>query len=315
MSAQFQSGFFVGESAWHKLGTVIPTDDARRFNHEEALCLAGACFDVVKQPQFVKINDEDVFTGSYATIRTDTNKVLGTVGERYQPLQNLEQFAFFQPFLDTKEVAFETAGVLKGGAVVWALARILTGDGVVDVDGGDTINKYLMTYTSHDGSLATGVAFCPIRTVCWNTLSMNLSSDMTKQLKVRHTQRQLKTLGEIRETVSLMDREFQMTAEQFRSLKRKIINKDDMVKFCKIVFEAKEDEISTRLGNIIDRCVDLAHTGMGNEGESLWDVYNGVTQWLTYERGKDENRLHQNQFGPGALLNKRALETAFQLAK
>jgi len=315
MSHHFESGVFFGQSAWHNLGTVLDQNDESRFNHEESLCLAGACFDVVKEPQFIKLGGVDTPTGAYATVRTDTNQVLGTVGERYQPLQNVEQFAFFQPFLDTREVAFETAGVLKGGAVVWALARILTGDGVVDVDGGDTINKYLMTYTSHDGSLATGVAFCPIRTVCWNTLSMNLSSNITKQLRVRHTQRQLKTLGEIRETVSLMDQEFQMTAEQFRSLKRKVINKDEMVKFCKIVFEADKDEISTRLSNIIDRCVDLAHTGMGNEGKSLWDAYNGVTQWLTYERGSDENRLHQNQFGPGAALNKRALDTAFQLAK
>jgi phage/plasmid-like protein (TIGR03299 family) len=315
MPAQFTSGVFYGESAWHKLGTVLPQDDERCFSAEESLCLAGACFDVDKVPQFIEISGQRIATGSYATVRTDTNQVLGTVGERYQPLQNVEQFSWFQPFLDTKEVAFETAGVLKGGSVVWALARILTGGGTVDAGGGDLINKYLMTYTSHDGSLATGVSFCPIRTVCDNTLQMNLSSAIAKTLKVRHTARQVKTLGEIRETISLMDREFQMTAQQFQSLKRKVINKDDMIKFCKIVFEAdKEDKISTRLANIIDRCVDLAYTGKGNEGKSLWDCYNGITEWLSHERGSDDNRLHQNQFGPGAILGKRALDLALQLA-
>lgn len=314
MPSYFESGVMVGESAWHKQGIVLDRYDDRIYQAETFLCLAGACFDVDKVPQFIEISGQRIATGSYATVRTDTNQVLGTVGERYQPLQNVEQFSWFQPFLDTKEVAFETAGVLKGGSVVWALARILTDGGTVDVGGGDTINKYLMTYTSHDGSLATGVSFCPIRTVCWNTLSMNLSSAIAKTLKVRHTQRQVKTLGEIRETISLMDHEFQMTAAQFQSLKRKLINKDDMVKFCKIVFEAKDEEISTRLANIIDRCIDLAYTGKGNEGKSVWDCFNGVTEWLSHERGSDENRLHQNQFGPGAIIGKRALDLAIQLA-
>lgn len=315
MAHHFASGVFYGQSAWHGLGTTLTEDDDRRFSTDDTLCLAGACFDVNKIPQFIELNGEKVLTGAYATVRTDTGAVLGTVGEKYTPLQNTEQFKWFQPFLDTKEVAFETAGVLKEGAIVWALARILSGDGVVDVGGGDTIAKYLMTYTSHDGSLATGVMFAPIRTVCWNTLSMNLSSDVAKQLKVRHTKRQMTTLNEIRETISLMDREFQMTASQFQKLKRSVINVDDMVKYCKIVFECdKEEKLSTRMGNIIERCVSLARDGMGNSGETAWDAYNGITQWLTYERGSNNNRQHQNAFGPGAAINQRALKVAMQLA-
>lgn len=315
MSHHFHSGVMIGESAWHGLGTVIPADDERRFSTEETLCLAGACFDVEKVPQFIELNGHRVQTGSYATVRTDTNAVLGTVGEKYTPLQNVDQFQWFQPFLDTREVAFETAGVLKEGSVVWALARILSGDGVVDAGGGDKINKYLMTYTSHDGSLATGVMFAPVRVVCWNTLSMNFASDVAKRLKVRHTKRQVTTLNEIRETINLMDRQFEATASQFQKLKRAIINKDDMVKYFKIVFEAdKQDEVSTRLSNIIDRCLDLSYTGRGNTGESAWDAYNGLTEWLSHERGNDKNRLHQNQWGPGAAINSRALNVALQLA-
>lgn len=315
MAHKFASGVFFGASAWHGLGTTLTEDDDRRFSTDETLCLAGACFDVNKVPQFIELNGEKVLTGAYATVRTDTGAILGTVGEKYTPLQNTEQFKWFQPFLDTREVAFETAGVLKDGAIVWALARILSGDGVIDAGDGDTVNKYLMTYTSHDGSLATGVMFCPIRTVCWNTLSMNLSSEVAKQLKVRHTKRQVTTLNEIRETISLMDREFQMTASQFQKLKRAVINKDDMVRYVKIVLECdKEEKLSTRMSNIVDRCVSMAIDGIGNSGESVWDAYNGVTQWLTHERGSDSNRLHQNAFGPGAAINQRALKVALQLA-
>lgn len=315
MSHHFHSGVMIGESAWHGLGTVIPADDERRFSTEETLCLAGACFDVEKVPQFIELNGQRVQTGSYATVRTDTNAVLGTVGEKYTPLQNVDQFQWFQPFLDTREVAFETAGVLKEGSVVWALARILSGDGVVDAGGGDKINKYLMTYTSHDGSLATGVAFTPIRVCCANTLQATISSELSKRLRVRHTVGQVKVLNEIRETINLIDRTFEATASQFQKMKRYLINKDDMVRYFKIVFECdKEEKVSTRLSNIIDRCLDLAYTGRGNSGESVYDALNGFTEWISHERGNDKNRLHQNYFGPGANLIKRAQSIALQLA-
>jgi len=315
MAHMFQSGVFYGQSAWHGLGTVLPEGDERAFSAEQSLCLAGACFDVDKVPQFIELNGEKVLTGSYATVRTDTGAVLGTVGEKYTPLQNVDQFQWFQPFLDTKEVAFETAGVLKGGSIVWALARILTGGGVVDAGGGDTVNKYLMTYTSHDGSLATGVMFCPIRVVCANTLRASINSEVSKRLRVRHTKRQIESLENVRETINLMDKTFEATASQFQKMKRTGVNKDDMVKYFKIVFEVdKEEKISTRQSNIIDRCLDLAYTGRGNTGESVWDALNGLTEWVSHERGNDNNRLHQNHFGPGANLIQRAQDIALQLS-
>jgi hypothetical protein len=58
----------------------------------------------------------------------------------------------------------------------------------------------------------------------------------------------------------------------------------------------------------------VSYNGRGNSGESVWDAYNGFTDWLSHERGSDKNRLHQNQWGPGAAINSRALNVALQLA-
>jgi hypothetical protein len=72
--------------------------------------------------------------------------ILGVVGDRYRPLQNRDQFEWFQPFLDSKECAFETCGALKGGALVWVLAKINRDD--AQIGAGDAIRKYLLAEQS-----------------------------------------------------------------------------------------------------------------------------------------------------------------------
>ena len=71
--------------------------------------------------------------------------------------------------------------------------------------------------------------------------------------------------------------------------------------------------------NIIDEIVGLAEAGRGNDLTSvrgtLWTAYNGVSEWLTYQRGRSgDNRLNSLWFGDGAALNKHALEVALDLA-
>lgn len=41
---------------------------------------------------------------------------------------------------------------------------------------------------------------------------------------------------------------------------------------------------SRQAENARERVLHLAHTGRGNTGETLWDLFNGVTEWTTHER-------------------------------
>jgi phage/plasmid-like protein (TIGR03299 family) len=112
-------------------------------------------------------------TGHNAIVRSDNSRVLGVVSDRYRPLQNRDHFEWFRPFLDSRQCAFETCGALKEGALVWVLAKGQSagcGSGA-----GRRFRKYLLLSSSHDGSAATSVGFCPIRVVCWNTLSAALA--------------------------------------------------------------------------------------------------------------------------------------------
>jgi phage/plasmid-like protein (TIGR03299 family) len=122
MSAEFESGMFVREPAWHRLGVVV--DEAP--NVEEAIKLAGLDWEVRKEPVHFKVEDEEVeVPNRFAVVRSTDDKPLGIVSDRYEPLQNTEAFKFFNPFLEYCD--FNTAGSLREGKNVWILAKLRLG--------------------------------------------------------------------------------------------------------------------------------------------------------------------------------------------
>ncbi len=253
-----------------------------------------------------------------AVRRSTDGLLLGVVGHRYAVLQNRDAFKWFQPFLDAKEAALHTAGSLRNGSRIWVLAKLNRRPLVVAP--GDEVEKFLLLSHGHDGSLAVRVGFTPVRVVCQNTLSMAHGSDASKLIRIKHTKEIHENLANIREVMDVANAEFEATAEQYRLLARKSINQADLRRYVKKVFKVEEcQEGSTRLKKIMAEIVGLAEAGRGNEvaavSATFWTAYNGVNEWLGYHRGNSQgNRLNSLWFGDGASLNRRALETALEMA-
>ena len=100
------SMFFTGDVPWHQLGRHLnkPATAA------EAMEAARLDYTVVKRPMKAIINGHkysDV-PNAFATVRTDTNQVLGVVGARYEPVQNRDAFNFFDPLVDRDEAVYHT---------------------------------------------------------------------------------------------------------------------------------------------------------------------------------------------------------------
>jgi phage/plasmid-like protein (TIGR03299 family) len=312
MSHCFQSGLFFGQSAWHGLGVTLPTDAPERFSIDDSMRIAGLDWAVETMPIVV---DGKPVAGHKAVVRSDSRQVLGVVGNRYHPLQNRDQFDWFKPFLDSGECQFETCGALKGGTLVWVLAKVNRPDS--EIGDGDNIRKYLLLTSSHDGSKATSVGFCPIRVVCWNTLSAGLSNRHSSLLKVKHTASQKQALAAIRDTINLVDQNFEATAEQYRKLSRCKVDRTDIRKYVKLALEMADDEMaySTRQRNILECVVGLCLNGVGNDGKTAWSAFNGVTHYTTHVYGRSaDNRLRSAWYGEGKRLNDRAFDLALQLA-
>ncbi len=314
MAHEIETTAFHGQTPWHGLG--VPLADTDCYDWPAVAKKAGLDWGVELVP--LQTADTNAAVQHRGVRRSTDGRVLGVVGPRYVPLQNTDAFAWFQPFLDAREARLETAGALRAGSRVWVLAKIARDP--IEVAKGDLVEKFLLLSHGHDGSLAVRVGFTPIRVVCANTLSLAHNADASKLIRIRHSKSLRSSLDGVRQIVDAANAEFTATAEQYRWLARRDINQADLRKYVKRVLKADEREVrSTRLANQVERVIELAETGRGNDLPSVagswWTAFQGVTDWLSHSRGRSQaTRLDSLWWGEGAAINKLALQTAVEMA-
>ena len=169
------SFFSVKEKAWHGLGKIVeqyPTST-------EAIKFAGLDYTVEKRKLFTYDSenntanpDTDIIIPEievpnyYATVRADTDQVLGVVGKDYEIVQNKDAFTFFDAIVGGDGIMYETAGALGKGERIFITAKL---PDYIRIGNDDIIEKYLFLTTSHDGKSGIIAAFTPIRIVCNNS--------------------------------------------------------------------------------------------------------------------------------------------------
>jgi phage/plasmid-like protein (TIGR03299 family) len=306
------SMFFTGKTPWHGLGQELQGRPSIR----EAITAGNLDWDVELVP--LVTGDTHAAAPARAVRRNSDQSVLGVVGPAYHALQNRDAFAFFQPFLDTGLASLHTGGSLCDGRKVWLLARIER-DALVIGDG-DEIRKFVLLSNSHDGTTSVRVGFTPIRVVCANTLSLAHADKAGSHLiRVRHTRRLADNLDALQEVINLADQEFTATAEQYRRLRLKGINQNDLARYVRQVFGIENRQLNGQQRRILESCFRLFEEGRGADLPSakgtLWGAYNSVTEYLAYERGKGQDtRLTSLWFGESNRTNHRALEVALAMA-
>ena len=178
---QKHSFFSMNQKPWHNLGQLVsdyPTSN-------EAIVHAGLDYEVVKKPIYTEgSEDGQILIPEYcATVRTDTQDVLGVVGKDYHIVQNKDAFTFFDSIVGGNGILYETAGALGKGERIFITAKL---PDYIRVGKDDLIEKYLFLTTSHDGGGSITTAFTPIRIVCANTLNAALKTQ-TNTVRIRHT--------------------------------------------------------------------------------------------------------------------------------
>lgn len=311
MSHEIETMMYVGKEPWHGLGTAIPA--GKELTIPEAITAAGLDWKVGMKTVYAARDGESPaeLTDFKATYRISDNRVLGIVGAHYRPLQNIDAFKWFQPFLDSKQVTLHTAGSLFEGRRIWVLAKIE--DSTAEVKRSDEVRQYILLSNSHDGSLAVRVGFTPIRVVCNNTLCMAHKSRASKLLKVRHSAGLIDNLDLVRETMNLAAREFEATIKQYNKLASKEIDSGSLIKYVRKVFDIEK----TGGDKLLPKIIYLFENGRGSReaGATYWGAYNAVNEYCNYFRGKtQQNTLNSIWFGESAELNKKALNVALKMA-
>lgn len=310
----------VGETPWHGLGTTLQTPPATA---AEALDLAGLNWQVEKCPMFLEDGRKVVLQDSVSrtsdgtpgcVIRTDTNEMLGVVGPAYTVYQNASMGQLFDPLIQDGTLTIETAGSLFGGRRVWMLGKF--GDNTM-ISRGDEVAKYLLLAHGHDGRFAVRFGFTPIRVVCRNTLSASIRDEGSKLMRCLHTINLEQNLVVLRNAMQHAEQVFDLTAEQYRQLASRGVNRTDLKEYARLVINADEDETkrtNSQREKIAAIVTNTMH-GKGNSGSNWWHAYNGVTEYICWQSGRDnENRLSEAWWGTGQTMSQRALELAVQMA-
>ena len=331
---QEYSFFSVKERAWHGLGKIVeqyPTS-------AEAIKFAGLDYRVEKRPLFTYDNenhtgdpDNDIIIPEievpdyFATIRTDTEQVLGVVGKDYQVVQNVNAFEFFDAIVGGGEgMLYETAGALGKGERIFITAKL---PGYIRVGKDDFIEQYLFLTTSHDGFGSITAAFTPIRIVCNNTLNAAMANH-SGAIKIRHTASandRLKQAHTLMGISSNLGAELQGLFNQWAQVRitdkevKKLIqvamapNKEVL----KNLETGKDDELSTTYTNIVDKVFEYAITSPTQQMETtagtVFGAYNAVTGYFQNVRNYKDDEAKFKSIIEGTA--KQRAQTAFNLCR
>jgi phage/plasmid-like protein (TIGR03299 family) len=303
MAHQFETGFFVHQPAWHRLGKVLNNPPTT----EQAIIDAGLDWTVLEEPIY-RIRREGIVEVSThkSLVRDRDEKLLGIVSKAYHPLQNKQAFNWFDPLLHEGDVTLEAAGSLKGGKRIWVLAKIQMQP--LEIQDGDTIQPYLLLHNSHDGSTAIWIQFTPIRVVCWNTLSWAASSRYNdeknhKALRIRHHSNISEKLTVAQQALDLARQTFSYAVDEYKAMALKPMSSELLELYISNIFQTDNPTEHKAFPYILANFEE----GRGNQGKTLWDAYNGYTEWLDHQRGKSEvSRLESAWFGESARLRTKA---------
>ena len=297
---------WAGETPWHGLGTQVSND----LTPEQMLKAADLDWKVVPVPAYATIGGEQVDIGRSALVRDRDNKVLDVITNDWVPNQNSDAFDFFNDFVAAGEMEMHTAGSLRDGQLVWALAKVKDG---FELFNGDAVESYLLFTNPHKYGSSIDVRFTPIRVVCNNTLSLSLSRDANQVVKVSH--RNEFNGDNVKEMLGVAKDKLQSYKEMATYLGSKRFTDENIVDYFKRVFPvsgakkelSKNAEIAL---NIIDQ-----QPGAEFAEGTWWQAFNAVTFMTDHVIGRSaDTRLQSAWYGYNKGLKTRALETAVEMA-
>ena len=324
--SQVDTMFYTGDDPWHRIGTKLDNPATAL----EAIHAAGLNWKVQQYPVSYEFLPDGLFNkidGRMAIVREDTQEVFQIATERYVPLQNTEAFNFFDGVVGAGEAIYHTAGALKGGRLIWIMAKL---DGDLGVTG-DAAEKYIMLSNSHDGSQAVDMRFCVRRVICKNTYKLALHND-EKHARIRHTGNVLAKINETRELLGLSEAYFANFMRGMERLADKKLSESQSVGYFNKVIGIdpnSPETMSTRKINIVNDIVRLYNgDGKGSElvtaNGTAWGAFNAVSEYLEHHRSirnsadqlqAIDKRMASSYFGSGARIEQRAWDAALNLAR
>ncbi|AIY39901.1 Mycobacteriophage Barnyard protein gp56 [Collimonas arenae] len=305
---------YANETPWHGLGKKLAAKQSIEVWAEQA----GMDWQIKESP--VRFMTESAgslgaimsFPEQKVLYRSDTEAALSVVSNRYQVVQPREILEFYRDLTEISGFELETAGVLKEGKKIWALAKT---NQSATLKGDDTIKGYLLLATACDGTLATTAQFTSVRVVCNNTLAVALANG-TGAVKVPHSTSF--NPEAVKKQLGISVSGWDSFIYRMKTLSERKVKSHEAMNYFLRVFT---DQATTASGLTNERAmkrVQALYEGHGKGAElasskaTAFGLLNSVTEYVDHERRarSTDHRLESAWFGPGATLKQKALEQA-----
>ncbi|WP_421955781.1 DUF932 domain-containing protein [Polaromonas sp.] len=314
MSHLVESMAYVAETPWHGLGNKLPAKQSI----EAWQTAAGMNWSIKETPVMYSVgaDSELHFRSSQdnkVLFRSDTHAPLSVVSNRYKVVQPKEILEFYRSLVSAGGFELETAGVLKGGKKLWALAK--TNQQTV-LKGGDQVKAYLLLATSSDGTLCTQAFFTSVRVVCNNTLKLALD-DSSGVVKVPHST----TFDpkSVKESLGLGLSSWETFSRSIKDLANRPVSEVEAKAYLANVLGDPVNDDAKPLRPLKTVLELYSGKGRGADMQSAngtaWGLLNAITQYVDHSRQarNQDNRLNSAWFGAGAALKAKAFQEAMLL--
>lgn len=317
MAHEVQTMAYANETPWHGLGNQLPANQPIEVWQQEA----GMNWTIKDAPVLFNVSDEGGLHvkanfNSKVLYRSDTHAPLSVVSKRYKVVQPHDVLEFYRDLTEAGGFRLETAGVLKEGKKLWALAK--TGQSTM-LMGGDKVNAYLLLATSCDGTLCTTAQFTSVRVVCNNTLQLAVG-DSSGAVKVPHSRKFDPAL--VKQELGIGLTAWDRFVMSMKKLAERPVHKFEAMNFIVNVLGDPDVALAEQPNqNALQNVYNLySGKGLGADMASAngtaWGLVNAVTQFVDHERRarSQDHRLDSAWFGQGASIKAKAYQEAMKLA-
>lgn len=318
MAHEVEQMAYAGAVPWHGLGNNIDATSTI----EEWQQAAGLEWEVGMRPVIYADSSGNLpvtwktFKDRFVLARNIDDKPYAVVSGRYKPVQPKEILEFFRSLVADFGMTIETAGSLREGKRVWALAK--TGD-AHKVMGVDEIKGYLMLATSYDLTFSTMAYNTSIRVVCNNTLQASFG-DMVNRITIPHFREF--NMDAVKAEMGLSKENWQAFTKAMDTLAKIKLDVAKATEVTQRVFQVDPTKVSK------ENAVNIQHAGrvielfsgraIGSDvaGETAWGLVNATTEYLDqHKRARNaSNRLDSAWFGDGFNTKQRMVDECLLLA-
>ena len=315
MAHLVESMAYVNETPWHGLGNHLTENQPIEVWLEQA----GMSWSIEESPVLFQVDKAgfNFRSNNEAKVlyRSDNLEALSVVSNRYKVVQPRDVLEFYRDLVEVGGFELETAGVLKGGRKLWALAK--TGQEVM-LKGGDQVKGYLLLATACDGTLATTAQFTSVRVVCNNTLTMAVG-DAKGAVKVPHST-SFDPVAVKRE-LNLGVSAWEDFIYRMKALSARKVHRIEAMNYLVNLLGDSETPLSKQPNEKAITAVYGLFNGKGkgsvltSANETAWGLLNAVTEYVDHHQAarSADNRLNSAWFGRGASIKESALVQALQL--